>query len=260
MLSGIVLFQSCLKDEDIDRKIIDTAREEAIATSLFDNVLIVLENSENIVFAKSMDGISTACPVITFEGGGFPKTITVDFGTTGCIDEYGVSRKGKIIFTISDRHMEEGSVKTASFDGFWVNDFSIEGSFTVTNMGRRTNQNMYWKIEVEGAQISSPEGYTFQWQSLREREWIAGENTPFNLMDDQFFITGTTSGVNQYGQAFNISAITPLLIKLDCPYITAGSLHLQLEGFSDALIDYGQGVCDRIATITFKGNSRMIYL
>ncbi len=261
LFSGMILFQSCQKDESVDKKIIDTAREEAIATAVFENILIVMENGENSAFQKSLLGDNNAtCPLITMEGTSFPKIITIDFGTDGCSDEYGVIRKGKIIFTLTNRHLEEGSIKTVSFDAFSVNGFSVEGTIKVTNMGRRPNQKMYWKIEVKEAQITSPEDYAFQWQSVREREWIAGENTPRLLLDDQYQITGTTSGINQYGLEFSISTVNPLLIKLICPYITAGSLHLQLEGFPDALIDYGLGKCDDTASITVKGVTRVIKL
>lgn len=255
-LAGAAFFQSCEKDVEIDEQILETVQEEAIATALFDDVFAQIELGESIAFPTKSGEVETtnACPVVTVDpqGPNFPKTITIDFGDIGCEGANGNVRTGKIIFIISGRHWVEGSVKSVSFENFTVNGFQVEGTKTITNMGRKENQNMYWKIEVEGAQITSPQGATFQWESTREREWVAGENL--------FKITGITTGINRFQKGFTVTVQDPLVVKLACRFIVQGNVLIQLEGYPDAILDYGNGECDNVATVTVNGETKTIRL
>lgn len=264
LLSGAMFFHSCEKEVEINPEILETVQEEAVATSIFDDVFAQIELGENSAFGlKSGDGeTTTSCPAVTIDpiGQNFPKTITIDFGEIGCEGPEGNVRTGKIIIVISGRHHTDGSVKSVSFENFTVNGFKVEGTKTITNMGRRDNGNMYWKIVVEGAKITSPEGLTFQWESVREREWVSGEDTPFFIRDDVYEITGYTNGVNRFQKEFSVTVHTPLVVKMNCRFIVQGSVLIQIEGRPSAILDYGKGACDNIATITVNGETKQIRL
>lgn len=262
-LTGAVFFQSCEKEAEIDKEVLESAMEEAVATALFDDIFDQAEMGENALFLKSAETETpNACPTLTISpiGPNFPKTITIDFGSVGCEDEHGNVRKGKIIVIIYGRHFQNGAVKTVSFENFYVNGFKIEGTKTITNMGRKENQNMYWEIVVDASVITSPEGITFRWESTREREWIGGEGTPFFLGDDEFEITGNTTGVNKFQKEFSVTILTPLNIIRNCRFIRKGSVLVQVEGRPDAVLDYGDGRCDNIATITVNDVTKTIRL
>ena len=262
-VSGAFFFQSCEKEVEINEEILETVQEEALATAIFDDIFAEIEKGEASAFPGKSGEIetTTSCPSVTIDpiGPNFPKTITIDFGEA-CEGENGNVRSGKIIFIISGRHYVEGSVKSVTFENFFINGFQVEGTKTITNMGRKENQNMYWKIEVVGAQITSPEGITFQWESVREREWTAGEDTPFYFRDDVYEITGYTSGINRFQKEFTVTIQNPLVVKMNCPFIVQGTLLIQLEGRPDAILDYGNGECDNIATITVNGETKRIRL
>jgi len=264
LLSGAMLFHSCEKEVEINPEILETVQEEAVATTIFDDVFAQIEMGENSAFGlKSGDGETTSsCPAVTVDpvGPNFPKTITIDFGEIGCEGPEGNVRTGKIIIFISGRHRTDGSVKSVSFENFTVNGFKVEGTKTITNMGRRDNGNIYWKIQVEGAQITSPEGLTFQWESVREREWVTGENPPLPFINHVYEITGNTNGVNRFQKEFSVTVQTPLVVKMNCRFIVQGSVLIQIAGRPDAILDYGDGTCDNIATITVNGETKRIRL
>ena len=263
-MAGLLLIHSCDKEVELDREIMEAAEEDALATLLFDDILTLVEEAEYNFFQKSeeISTVGETCPLVTVvpTGPEFPKTITIDFGTDGCEDPRGNVRKGKIITYLTGRHFSPGSEKVVSFEDFSVNDFLVDGIKTIVNMGYRENQNMYWTISVDNAVISSPLGFSHQWESNREREWVEGDETPFLRGDDVFEITGNTSGINRFEKPFTVTIVNPLNIAANCRFIRGGSLLIQVEGRPDAILDYGDGSCDNIATITVNGESKRIRL
>ena len=67
------------------------------------------------------------CAIVTVTStkGTFPKTITVDFGT-GCTDKRGVTRKGKIIITVTNKHLVPSATITVVHDNFYVDGKKVE--------------------------------------------------------------------------------------------------------------------------------------
>ncbi len=259
-LIGFVIFQSCENEPEISEEIIETVQEEAVVTAIFDNVFAEIEKGENNAFLKS--ATEQICPILTIAPAlpSFPKTITLDFGTVGCEYQNGNVIKGRIITIITGWHWESGSVTTATFENFSINGFSIAGSKTITNMGRGANNFMAWRIVVANAVITSPEGRTFRWNSDRLRRRIAGEATPLIFSDDVIEITGTTTGVNHLDKNFSSTIINPLILKMNCRFIVQGSVELKVQDRRDAILDYGVGTCDDLATITVNGETKTIRL
>ena len=56
---------------------------------------------------------------------GFPKTITIDFGTS-CTSPNGITRKGIIRVVISDSVRKTGSTAVMTFDNYFVNNFKVK--------------------------------------------------------------------------------------------------------------------------------------
>jgi hypothetical protein len=91
------------------------------------------------------------------------------------------------------------------------------------------------------------------WTSSRNREWIAGSATQFNWLDDEYSITGSASGTNFEGTSFTVNITSPLIVKLDCRWITKGTFDLTPTGKLTRTFDYGNGSCDANATVTING-------
>ena len=97
------------------------------------------------------------------------------------------------------------------------------------------------------------------WTSVRNREWFKGANTPLNWEDDEYVITGSSSGSNFEGNSF-IASITHGLHVNSCRYITEGIFELTPSGKPTRTFDYGDGICDDNATLTINGKSFQIKL
>jgi len=244
------------KDKDEDKEISQqSSNDNSDAESIFADVYDQVDNG----YYKAMNQKNSKdrdCPMVTlssYDTVTFPKTLTIDFGTT-CTGPYGVERKGKIIAVISGKYKNSGTVITISFDNYYRNGNKVEGIKTVTNKGRNTDNHLYYEVKVQDASITNTEGKVIRWNSVRQREWVEGESTNWpNWTDDVYLITGSADGINKAGNAFNVTITKSLRIALNCRYITSGTFSIQTG--SDPIInfDYGSGTCDNIATANVNG-------
>ena len=97
------------------------------------------------------------------------------------------------------------------------------------------------------------------WSSFREREWIAGEDT-FYRHDDVYLITGTANGTSTGGFSFTMVITNPLRKEIGCRHMVSGTFEFTPGNRPVRILDYGDGECDNIATITVNGVTRTIYL
>lgn len=182
---------------------------------------------------------------------GFPKTIVIDFGT-GCISNNGVTRKGKINVVLSDSLRKSGSTAVMTFVGYSVNRFQKEGTITWTNISTPTAKG--WQRKVDNGKITDSSGKYWLHTALKNVIQIAGYETRRNLLDDVFSITGTSTVTNSKGGTRTSTIISPLIKKTICENITQGTKEVKAPRFN-AIIDFGNGECDRIATISINGNT-----
>jgi hypothetical protein len=93
----------------------------------------------------------------------------------------------------------------------------------------------------------------------RVRTWTTGYSTPMNISDDEYSITGTASGINRRGNEYVHTITSPLIAKMNCRWIVQGIIEFVVNS-QTAVLDYGEGECDRIATLTVNGNTYTINL
>lgn len=255
--------EETVKDADIA-----TLTDEAVASYLFNDIFSLAGNSGRQVdqlltnkdkSALAVDGES--CPEITitpFNLTDWPKTVVLDFGE-GCTHE-GITRSGKIVITVTDWFWKEGSEWSIGFENYMVLDHMVEGSKTVTFNGRNEDGNFNWDINVENAVITRPDETTISWSAQRNREWVAGVQTPFNPADDEYLIRGSGSGVNAEGIPYTVTIAEPLNILLSCPWIRSGVILIDAEGRPVVEVDFGDGECNNTVTVTVEGHSKEIEL
>ncbi len=252
------VFSSCEKDQIVNNEdVIATTEEATAAEDMFNDAFEQAEMYEN-------DGTKSAPPeycrptiTITYpEDTPYPRVVTIDFGTDGCKGKHDAIRKGKIIVTVTGFFLETGSKRIVTFDEFSVNGYLIEGTKTVTNMGMNDAGNWVRKIEVDGS-VTTPEGQVITRISNREREWVEGIDTPHFFWDDVFSITGTASGVNSKGIAYEAEIISPLIKARNCRWIQEGIRTVTTEKRT-VTIDYGDGTCDNVAIATVNGEEKEI--
>ena len=100
------------------------------------------------------------------------------------------------------------------------------------------------------------------WTSSRIRTWVSGYTTlgMGGWNDDQYTITGTASGTNFEGNSFTVNITSPIHIDYSCRWIAQGIMELTPTGKATRTLDFGNGTCDNLATVTVNGQTFTITL
>lgn len=197
----------------------------------------------------------------------FPVKITVDFGG-GCTGKDGHVRYGKIITTYTGRLTVPGKSATATFEGFKLDSITVQGSFTITNSTAAGSNQRQFSIDVTEAKLTKPSGAYSQWSSHRVITQVEGNGTPELALDDIFTIKGSAQGKVKHGTdvfAWHAEIMEPLRKKFLCHWISKGIIKVWRETLSSnsqwaATLNYGNGDCDFLATLTVNGVTHEVKL
>jgi len=188
-----------------------------------------------------------------------PKgVITIDFGD-GCEDKKGNVRTGKIIVTYNGRRFFPGSTIVTTFENYTINGVLIEGVRTVSNSSGSLEEHPSFTIVVVGGKATWPDGTFATREATRKREWIRASNP----LKDEWHVTGTASGTNRNGVSYTMEITEALVYKRECEVgsrifiAVAGEKVLTTENRL-ITINYGDGECDKLVTVTTNGESKEI--
>ncbi|MEQ8424456.1 MAG: hypothetical protein RIA63_07080 [Cyclobacteriaceae bacterium] len=190
---------------------------------------------------------------------GNPKgTITIDFGD-GCEDARGNVRKGKIIITYSGKRFFPESSIVTTFEGYHINGVLIEGVRTVTNTTESVESNPSFNIAVDGGKATWPDGSVATREANRTRVWVRATNP----LQDEWRVTGTATGTNRNGNSYTMEITEALVYKRECAissriFMAVAGTKVLTAGDRQLTIDYGDGECDRLVTVTINGQSKEI--
>ena len=249
----------CRKDRDEEKSPeVVTTEDDATVDLMFDAVFMEVEEATSFMEDALYGGIRKSaaidtCKVITVSTPGdtihWPKTITIDFGD-GCTGLNGRVRQGKIIIVVSNPRLSQSFSRTVTFENFSIDGFKVEGIKTITRAGMNNEGNPLLTVSLVNGKVTSPEGKSVTRAFTRTREWTVGYDTPRLRLDDEYLITGTASGTDRNGIQYSREIIDPLHVKNSCLWILSGTVKTTKTGKPEAILDYGDDVCDRIATVT----------
>ncbi|MDB5201549.1 MAG: putative lipoprotein precursor [Ferruginibacter sp.] len=263
-IASMAFFASCKKSNDsaTTSEEVETTFElsgkQAVADNFNedDNFVLLETTAErglqggNFTADPSQANIILSCATVTVTPQtGFPKTITVDFGA-GCASN-GVFRSGKMIIVLSDSLRIPGSTAVMTFNNYFVNSYKREGTNTWTNTSTGTTKS--WQRKVENGKVTAPDGSFWIHNSIKNVIQTEGVQTRLDPLDDVFLITGGGSVSNSNGRTRNHTIIEALRKKTICENIDKGRIRIDGPNHT-AVLDFGNGVCDRIATISIDGN------
>ena len=271
MIGAILTFSSlstgCKKDKEIGDDSFQTTAEdigqaESVSSDV-DNMTSEVarmgtfshDNAQNTSFDQ-FNFHAHSCAVVTNDS--INHILTFNFGT-GCIGNDGKTRAGRVIVTYNGTgYFDAGSSWVISFDNFYVNSRHVEGTRSVINNGLNSAGNMTWSINAQNMRITRPDGSWRSWNSQRTREMVAGfgDNTWAN---DVYIINGTATGLNSQGESVTCT-LTNIRRDHSCHFITSGTLEITPSGKPSRTIDFGNGTCDDLATVTRNGMTRTIHL
>lgn len=190
------------------------------------------------------------------KGNIWPKTVTFDFG--GGITKNGVTRKGKIIAVYTDRLIKPNARVDITFENFYINDVKIEGTKSIVNNGKNANGNFTFAVIINETRKNVSKGQLI-FSANRNIEWFKGEDSETSL-DDEFKITGNSNGVTFKNKNYTTNITKALVKKVGCKFIVEGTIEISIKDKLKKTLDYGNGECDNVATLTINGNSKEIIL
>ncbi|NOR87152.1 MAG: hypothetical protein GQ527_06040 [Bacteroidales bacterium] len=262
---GVTIFTSCEKTDENNNTTftIKAAEDEAIADAYWNDIDADIDFASDLMENNGFKSVTDTCPMIIVDHPDsvfFPRTITIDYGDEYCETWHGQMKKGQVVIHITSPMHLEGSVRTVTLEDFYINDHHIEGIKTLTNNGFNDSGNMNFDNVLEGGQITFPDGAISTRIMNHNREWTFGIETPRYWWDNEWLIRGTASGTNIDGVSFNNEITTPVLVKSVCRFPVSGTIDHTITDVGTFVLDYGDGECDNIATITFGDETWEIIL
>ena len=261
LIGTAVMFNSCKKEEDKKNNNNQTEAAELsvannIAETMYDDVfnVVLLDGQSN-----NVAGRGNSCATVTLNNTDpdtYPKIMTLDFGT-GCTGIDGLTRKGKIIATLSGRIRTAGTSIAISFENYSVNDFKLEGEFSITN--NSGNTGLSFTTQTINGKLTYPGGTIFYTHSGNHTlTQTAGVGT-VTFLDDSFSLTGNGTTTSSLGNSLTTNIATPLVKKATCTNIVSGVEQFTYNNISGTL-DFGDGSCDNLALLTIGSYHQTVVL
>jgi hypothetical protein len=275
MLS-IAFFISCSSNETVD--VTATSKtisaDDAVVNSEIDasvdDVSVIVEDQFSI---EQSAGAKTSAPIkrmlppcasVTRDLANDIYTKTIDFGTVGCAMPNGNILKGKIIISFSKNSTTPTKTISYTLEGFYHNGSLIEGSKTITRELEKSDlladihPITTHAIELK---ITKSYGKVYTRIGTRVREMVGGFETIGDWEDNVFKVWGSNITTFPNGSKYSSTIKTPLLITASCkmPFPVNGIVDINKNDVL-ATLDYGNGECDNLATMTTNGESKVIEL
>ena len=253
LIPFLLLIMDCRKSHRDEDKDLTAAEDYGRMELAYNNVFLIVDEA-----AKATQGIRAAgslitCATITSDTLSSPKTMVIDFGSTNCTGADGRNRRGKILVSLTGKYLDSLTVATITFQDYYVNDYLLAGSSTITNKGRNTAGNYSYKVAVNNGLLTEPlNTWYINYNASRTFEWIAGSST-LTVTDDIYSISGSMSGAGRKGNSFSAVITSALRLENACGTIVSGALDLTPSNLNTRLLDFGAGSCDNSMHVTVNG-------
>ena len=185
------------------------------------------------------------------------NTKTIDFGDEGCEGRDGRIRKGKIIITHEGERNVPGFKRTVALEDFSVDTIGIEGVRVLTYVSGTDTEKEY-NATLTGGKLTFPDGTIATRESTRTRVVTFDEDGEKSKVDRY----GSATGINRESLTYNnvVDETTPIVNLTACREQgtfapVSGILSINIEGESEKVIDFGDGICDNLVIITQDGVS-----
>jgi hypothetical protein len=254
------LLLSCSKDKDNEKTTISSSDivDNAKIDNVGDDVAQIVDSQSNSTPAGRYNSLASGCLMVTTTQDENTYTRTLDYGTTNCLLDNGNYVRGKIIIVFQNDFDATTRTLNFSFENFYHNDRHVEGNRTVVKT-RLENGNIKADIDLNMT-ITRPDGRVFTRTGHRIRV--------YNPITNEFLVTGSWTTTNSNGVAHTntIDDSAPLRIIYSCDqtlgqhrYEIVSGIITIVKNNNTAIIDYGDGDCDGIGTITINGGSPITF-
>ena len=191
-------------------------------------------------------------------------TRTIDFGSAGCTLPNGNVLKGKIIISFSNDFTSKSRTLLYRFVDFYHNGKLLQGNKSITYESKSTellateHPVMTFTVDMK---ITFDDGKVYSRTGTTVKETIEGNETPLNWEDNVFLVTGNSATSLLNGDTITTVITTPLRYITSCklPFPVSGIVSIT-KNTSEGTLDFGDGKCDNLATLTIDGVTKDINL
>lgn len=257
LIVSIALLSSCKKEEKVEDNLFDETLFSQESTSANAEKALLDDVDGVTLKTLTMDcnfSIGGTCAVVTEDSETFPKTITINYGS-GCTDFQGRTKAGKIFIHLTDEMINEGAIRTVTFENFSINGVGIAGTRVTTNEGTNAADQLTFH-RVINTTISYSNS-SFARNFTEDIIWVSGFGNEI-CGDNVISISGEGSVTRPSGVVIPRTIITPLVFDQSCGSIISGVIEVySLQGMWS--IDYGNGTCDNTFTVTRPNGTTQTY-
>lgn len=257
---------SCNTDDDgmtddavagFDDVTVDTEASVDVAFEDIDNVVEAGINFDEASGGKVLRDPLIDCAVVTHDREN--KTVTIDYGDS-CEGPGGRVRSGKIIVTYTDARYMPGASRSVTFEDFYLDSVKVEGTRVITNITEGESSAPTFRTQVIGGKLIWNDGTFVTRDSDHTRTWARAENPS----DDEAYVEGSSEGLNRAGEEYGSTITERLVFRRRCGvqgyyFPVSGTIETVTPG-ATIVIDYGDGDCDNLATVTINGETHEIEL
>ena len=243
-LSVLFVFSSCKKPDPDTQSAEDDARGSYIMADAF-----AASND-----ASGDDGKSfLVCPDV------YRNNVDTVILTFNNCEFRGVTRNGVITvaYTINQTIGLRAVNMRVTFDNYTFGGKKLEGIITTSVGGALVGPT--YTVKGANMKVTFADGKTISWNSDQTYTMVQGFATP-GIDDNIIEISGTVDGVNREGESYS-SVYEKVRIVRSCSsgYPVSGTVTITSDK-GETIIDYGDGTCDSIITVTNEGISVEITL
>lgn len=262
--TAATLITSCEKDNSSEQNAtadtttaysLDQAAAEAIIAELDQ----VAEDAERDNLEQYKTSLLPRCATLTRGTIQRPFRLIVDFGTSNCLCRDGKMRRGKLIITHQGRPRHAGSVRNIHTQNYYVNNREIVAQRTINHQGPNGQGQPMAQVSSQGYRLSMNRQDTLFWNGQRQRLFYRGYHTR-QRHDDSFTHRGTLQVRHSNGRGFSSQTSQPVHHQAYCPYPVQGVVQIQPNDGRIRTLDFGNGQCDSLATLSVGNRSRTIVL
>jgi hypothetical protein len=267
-MAGVI--SSCNEEDRLTASDTQDITEEALTDAYFQDIDdiggVVIESPDDNQYSggRSAGTITITddrckCAVVTIEASGTMENpeglIVVDFGA-GCTDNRLNTRKGKLKFAYTGWRFMPGSKVVITTEDYYINEVKLEGTRTSTNVQGSTSDAPKFNVVLTGGKATFPDGSIAERESNITWEWIRAANPSedYLIIDQQSEAHGITRG----GRSYDVSLVEALKYRRFCGIAVDGIKRYVIDEDKEIVIDYGDGTCDKLVTITVNDVTRNI--
>jgi len=210
-------------------------------------------NKGNLLAGKGhfhyVEGQLPAVSIDTAEAG-YPITIVIDYGT-GIETNHGRIISGKVTIEISGAKDVDGSTRLITYENCKIDLIGIDGISTEIFNG--DNLTTRKKTSVSDVTFTLADGTVIDRSGNNVHEWLEGLNTPLERDDDRIQVTGSINFVSSTGDTYSRVITEPLIRLGDCKHPVEGIVSYSKNDLVVGELNYGDGICDNLATLTTDG-------